>query len=464
MCLLGSCAPVHTQRNLMWCFACWSGPGESESLNVTNTSCICAAKRLTKSAFPPSLHRTLFYQTGAVRSSCSCSPFSSDHFWNSSVSPKAMIITVSEEQCCAQPFPHFLGSSPWWPGLAVMWNFEKSVLSLRLRLPWWHLAQSMQYKVSQAVHQVNYPMVKGGFGFKQCPAGSMAATGSEAMPVQGSFTLLQLYPCLKWYPCKYLHNIKKPQIVTPACAFWMAAFGGLQKHLDLAQPVLTLLSWPWALSYPVSISTGAVAVSHIRDTRWFKIAYTWWSVVWTWVHSSFSSAGSCYWCLCWQQGKEAVWKWKEGSKYKKKADNKGLSAVGLKGPKALNCPALHRNWPRQTPEDLSQLFTLWSCKKDACSQILSAFKKWWSSAVVLKATDSSAFGTGVSRHLYPPTMCRNPLFCVGCRACIVLHVHPIAATRMNPPECSWVWQHVPRAPCSSQAQDTARWQQLPLSF
>lgn len=155
----------------------------------------------------------------------------------------------------------------------------------------WLLARSVQYRASQAIHQVSCPMVKGGFGFKQCLAGRMAATGSEAMPMPGSFTLLQLHPCLKWYRCKYLHEIKKPQTVTPACAFWMAAFGTPQK--DLAQPVLTLLSWPWAPSYLVSISTGAAAVSHIRDMIWFKIACIWWSVVWTLVHSSFSSAGSC---------------------------------------------------------------------------------------------------------------------------------------------------------------------------
>lgn len=57
----------------------------------------------------------------------------------------------------------------------------------------------------------------------------------------------------------------------------MAAFGMRQE--DLAQPALTLLSWPWAPSYLVSISTGAAAVSHIRDTIWFKIAYIWQSVV-----------------------------------------------------------------------------------------------------------------------------------------------------------------------------------------
>lgn len=74
----------------MWCFACWPGPGESRSLNVTNSSCIFAAKRLTRSAFPPSLHTTLFYQAGVVRLSCSL--FSSDHFWNNSVSPKAITI------------------------------------------------------------------------------------------------------------------------------------------------------------------------------------------------------------------------------------------------------------------------------------------------------------------------------------------------------------------------------------
>lgn len=130
-----------------------------------------------------------------------------------------------------------------------------------LRLPWWHL---IRYRASRAVQQVNCAMVKGGFGFKQCPAGRMAAAGSGAMPVPGSFALLLLYPCLKWYRFKYLHKIKKPQTVTPACTFWMAAFGTLQK--DLAQPVLTLLSWPWAPSYLVSISTGAAAVSHIRDT------------------------------------------------------------------------------------------------------------------------------------------------------------------------------------------------------
>lgn len=91
-----------------------------------------------------------------------------------------------------------------------------------------------------------------------------------------------------------------------------------------------------------------------------------------------------HWYLCWQQGKEAVWKWKEGSKYKKKADNKQLSAAGLKGPKALNCPGLHRDLAQANSRGTFQLSALWSCKKDACRQIVSAFKKWWSSAAVLK--------------------------------------------------------------------------------
>lgn len=120
MCLFGSCAPVHTQKNLMWCFACWPGPGESQSHKVTNSSCIFAAERLTRSAFPLSFHTTLFCQMGVVRSSCSFSLFSSDHFWSSSVSPKTITITLqimSEEQHCGQPFSHFLGSPPWWPDL-----------------------------------------------------------------------------------------------------------------------------------------------------------------------------------------------------------------------------------------------------------------------------------------------------------------------------------------------------------
>lgn len=49
-------------------------------------------------------------------------------------------------------------------------------------------------------------------------------------------------------------------------SIWHAAEG-------FGQPVLTLLSWPWAPSYLVSTSTGAAAVSHIRDMIRFKIAY-----------------------------------------------------------------------------------------------------------------------------------------------------------------------------------------------
>lgn len=143
-----------------------------------------------------------------------------------------------------------------------------------------------------------------------------------------------------WCPWDHLHKMKTPQIVTPAWAFWMAAFGTLQKGLA---SLLILLSWPWAPSYLVSTSTGAAAVSHIRDMIRFKIAYRQWSVVWTWVHSSFSSVGSCTGVCAGNRERRQVWKWKEGSKYKKKADNKWLSAVGLKGPKALNCTALHRS-------------------------------------------------------------------------------------------------------------------------
>lgn len=152
----------------------------------------------------------------------------------------------------------------------------------------------------------------------------MAATGSEmgkSMPVQGNFTLLQLYPCLNLYHCQYLQKIKKPQTVTLACAFWMAEFSTLQK--ELAQPVwrLAFLSWPWATSYLVSISIGAAAMSHIRDMIQFKITYVWCSVVLTQVCSSFQFSRRLHRYLCWQRGKEAVWKWKQGSKYTKKADN-----------------------------------------------------------------------------------------------------------------------------------------------
>lgn len=96
----------------------------------------------------------------------------------------------------------------------------------------------------------------------------MAVTGSEmgrSMPVQGSFTLLQLYPCLSLYHCEYLHKTKKPQTVTSICILNGTEFSMLQK--ELAQPVwlLAFLSWPWATSCLVSISIGAGAMSHTRD-------------------------------------------------------------------------------------------------------------------------------------------------------------------------------------------------------
>lgn len=96
-----------------------------------------------------------------------------------------------------------------------MWNFGKGVLLLRLVL-WAQTAQvpsCMLCRVWDVLGSSPGELShgQGGFGFRECPAGSMAATG--ALPVQGSFTLLQLYSCLKWHCCKSLHKIKKPQIV-----------------------------------------------------------------------------------------------------------------------------------------------------------------------------------------------------------------------------------------------------------
>lgn len=86
--------------------------------------------------------------------------------------------------------------------LAVVWNFVKNVLLLRFGgLPWWHLACSVQYKVRQAVHQVSCPMVKGGFGFSQCPAGSVAATSSVPGSVTWLIGVLEII-CIKWSSLK----------------------------------------------------------------------------------------------------------------------------------------------------------------------------------------------------------------------------------------------------------------------
>lgn len=201
MCLFGSCAPVHTQKNLVWCFACRSAGLDLEGHKARLSSIAAVSllqSRLTCSAFPPSLRTTLFYQMGAVRPSCSFFPFRSDHF--SSVSPKAIIIPgVWGAALCSAiltlPRIFSVGARPCshvelWENCVVaeVGSVGSDCLGGVSRAP---------YGIGRAGWFTRWtvPWSRGEFGFKQCPAGSMAAAGSEALPVQGSFTLLQLYPC-----------------------------------------------------------------------------------------------------------------------------------------------------------------------------------------------------------------------------------------------------------------------------
>lgn len=179
---------------------------------------------------------------GAVRLSCSFSPFSSDHFRHSSVSPRGIIITgVWGAVLCSAilTLPGIFSVAARPCSHVELWKkcLLPEVGSVAAPVAF-HVLFTVQGEPCSSPGELSHG--QGGFGFQQCPAGCMAATGSEAVPVQGRPTLLQLYPRLKCNCWKYLHKIKKPQIMSLACAFWMAAFGTCWK----VWPSLSWLFFP----------------------------------------------------------------------------------------------------------------------------------------------------------------------------------------------------------------------------
>lgn len=285
MCLFGSCAPVHTQKNLMWCFVCWPGPGESQSLNVTNSSYIFDAKSLTRSAFPPSLHRALFYQMGVVRSSCSFSLFSSDHFRNSPVSPRAIIITGVWGAVLCSAILTLTGIFSMVGGPCSHVELGKKCVLAEVG----SVGSDCRGGILPALYSIRWAMQLTRWTVpwsRRDLDSNSAGTGSEALSVSRCCSFIHVWTGIAGSICMKLRSLKS----------WPWRVHLEWQHLAGCRKVWPSLSWLLfpGLGLPPVLSAGAAAVvSHIRDKIWFKIAYIWWSVVGTWAHSSFSSAGSC---------------------------------------------------------------------------------------------------------------------------------------------------------------------------